>query len=50
MINLHKVIETYIRAYNTFDVTGMSSCLSNDVVFRNIAGDEITAQANSKSG
>ncbi|MEP1229713.1 MAG: nuclear transport factor 2 family protein [Litorimonas sp.] len=48
MINLPKVIETYIRAYNNFDVTGMLDCLANDVVFQNYTGDDITAQANSK--
>ena len=48
MIDLPEVIKTYVQAYNTFDVLTMLACLSDNVVFQNLANGEVTAQANSK--
>ena len=38
-------IETYIDAYNRKDVEGMLMCLAGNVVFQNISGGEVTAEA-----
>ncbi|WP_374631275.1 nuclear transport factor 2 family protein [Pannonibacter indicus] len=38
-------IETYIDAYNRKDVEGMLMCLAENVVFQNISGGEVTAEA-----
>lgn len=43
-------VEAYINAYNAMDVDSMIAYLADDVVFRNYAGDTITAQANDKAG
>jgi ketosteroid isomerase-like protein len=40
------LIERYVTAYNAFDVPGMLATLHADVAFENIAGGELTAQAN----
>ncbi|WP_164870877.1 nuclear transport factor 2 family protein [Mesobaculum littorinae] len=45
MTSLPDVIETYIDAYNRKDVDGMMACLSDKVVFQNIADGQITAEA-----
>ncbi len=39
------VIEGYIAAYNAFDVEGMLAFIHPKVVFKNITGDEVNAQA-----
>ena len=39
------VIESYIAAYNAFDVEGMLAFIHPKVVFKNITGDEVNAQA-----
>ncbi len=39
------VIEGYIAAYNAFDVEGMLGFIHPEVVFKNIAGDEVNAEA-----
>lgn len=42
------LIERYIAAYNAFDVAGMIALLDADVVFENIAGGQVTAQAHGR--
>ena len=49
MSPLPAVIETYIAAYNRKDVPAMIACLSDDVVFRNISGGVVTAEASNKT-
>jgi GNAT superfamily N-acetyltransferase/ketosteroid isomerase-like protein len=39
------LLERYIAAYNAFDVEGMLALMHPEVVFRNIAGGEVTAEA-----
>ncbi|MCB2145182.1 MAG: nuclear transport factor 2 family protein [Deltaproteobacteria bacterium] len=39
------VIEGYIAAYNAFDVDGMLAFIHPKVVFKNITGDGVNAQA-----
>ena len=39
------LIERYLVAYNSFDVGGMLSLLSQDVRFENYSGDQLTAAA-----
>lgn len=36
-----KLIEKYLKAYNTFDIDGMLTTLHPDVEFRNISGGKI---------
>lgn len=43
------VIDTYIEAYNRKDVDAMLGCLSEAVRFRNLAGDEVTAETVTKA-
>ncbi|MFN4128108.1 nuclear transport factor 2 family protein [Pannonibacter indicus] len=38
-------IETYIDAYDRKDAGGMMMCLAGNVVFQNISGGEVTAEA-----
>lgn len=45
---LPKAVEAYIAAYNSIDVGGMLSQLSEDVVFKNLSGGELTAEAAGK--
>ncbi|UOQ78740.1 nuclear transport factor 2 family protein [Hymenobacter sp. 5516J-16] len=42
------LIESYIEAYNRFDVAGMVRHLHEDVVFRNIAGGEVNVTTTGK--
>jgi len=37
-----EVIENYVRAYNTFDVPGMTADFHADIVFENIQNGEVT--------
>ncbi|GIP23727.1 nuclear transport factor 2 family protein [Paenibacillus sp. J22TS3] len=39
-----EIIEQYISAYNSFDVEGMIGLMSEDCVFRNIAGGEMDTE------
>jgi ketosteroid isomerase-like protein len=39
------VIESYISAYNNFDVEGMLALVHPNVVFKNVAGGEVNATA-----
>jgi hypothetical protein len=41
-------VEAYINAYNAMDVEGMLAYLADDVVFKNYAGDKLTAEAGNK--
>jgi ketosteroid isomerase-like protein len=43
-------VEVYINAYNAMDVEGMLACLTDDVVFKNYSGDQLTAEASDKAG
>jgi hypothetical protein len=38
------IIERYIEAYNQFDVGGMMADLNENIIFKNISGQEITLQ------
>jgi ketosteroid isomerase-like protein len=38
-------IQRYIAAYNSFDVDGMLALVDPDIVFKNISGSEVTAEA-----
>ncbi len=42
---IQALIERYIAAYNAFDVEGMLALLHPDVLFRNVAGGTVTAEA-----
>lgn len=35
------IVEKYIHCYNVFDVSGMTSCLSESVIFENIVGGKL---------
>ena len=48
MQELPDLIATYIAAYNRKDVAGMVACLASDVIFRNVSGGEVTAEASNK--
>jgi ketosteroid isomerase-like protein len=48
-INKREMIERYIKAYNSFDIDLMLSCLHPDVRFKNISNGEINAQTVGKS-
>jgi ketosteroid isomerase-like protein len=37
------LIESFIRAYNNFDVDGMVSLMHRDCVFRNVSGGQVNA-------
>jgi ketosteroid isomerase-like protein len=39
------LVERYLAAYNAFDIPGMLDLLHPDVVFENVAGGQVTAQA-----
>lgn len=41
--DLPDLIERYLVAYNAFDVESMLALLSQDVVFENFLGDQLTA-------
>ncbi len=43
-----KIIELYIKAYNTFDVDGMLALLHEQIEFRNISKGRINAIASGK--
>lgn len=38
-------IQRYITAYNAFDVDAMAALLHPDVIFKNVAGGQVNAQA-----
>lgn len=40
-----ELIDRYLAAYTTFDVPGMLSLLSPDIVFENYLNDQLTASA-----
>ena len=41
-----KIIENYIKAYNAFDIEGMTENLHVDVVFENISNEEVDLTTN----
>lgn len=41
-----KLIENYVRAYNSFDIDEMLSGLHDRIVFRNISNGEMTLELN----
>lgn len=41
--NMKDLIDRYLVAYNSFNVDGMLSLLSQDVRFENYSGDQLTA-------
>ena len=45
MTDLPEPIAAYLRAYNAKDVAGMLACLAEDVVFRNVSGGVVDAEA-----
>ncbi|SRR5690606_22335751 len=48
MADLPKPIESYIAAYNAFDVDAMLACLTGDVHFQNIAEGTVNAETRGK--
>ncbi|MDO7854155.1 nuclear transport factor 2 family protein [Hymenobacter convexus] len=44
-----QLVESYIEAYNCFDVDGMLAPLREDVVFRNISNSEVTLTTTGKA-
>lgn len=44
-----QLVESYIEAYNRFDVNGMLAPLHEDVVFRNIANGEVNLTTTGKA-
>jgi len=40
-----EIIESYVAAYNSFNVEAMLQFVHPDVVFKNVAGDEVNAIA-----
>ncbi|ETT56544.1 MULTISPECIES: nuclear transport factor 2 family protein [unclassified Paenibacillus] len=38
------IIETYIRAYNSFDIQGMVDLMHQDIIFRNISNGVTTTE------
>ena len=42
------LIDTYLQAYNSFDIDGMLKLLSDDVDFHNISGEEVTVSTAGK--
>ena len=42
--NMKDLIERYLVAYNSFNIDGMLSLLSQDVRFENYSGDQLTAE------
>ncbi len=47
-MTLPAVIQRYIDAYNRKDVPAMLACLSEDVMFKNIAEGEVTVETTNK--
>lgn len=45
----HQLIEQYLTAYNSFDIDGMLAALHDEIIFQNISGGEINAQAIGKN-
>ncbi|MFM9951158.1 MAG: nuclear transport factor 2 family protein [Saprospiraceae bacterium] len=43
------IVESYIQAYNAFDVEGMLLNLHDEVVFRNISNGEVTLETRGKT-
>jgi ketosteroid isomerase-like protein len=43
-----QLIQTYIDAYNNFDVDGMMNTFAQDVVFKNITDGEVSMELNGK--
>ncbi|WP_324674940.1 nuclear transport factor 2 family protein [Hymenobacter sp. GOD-10R] len=46
--NPQQLVETYIEAYNRFDVDGMVRHLHDDVVFKNVSNGEVTLATKGK--
>lgn len=42
---IQALTERYIAAYNAFDVEGMLALMHPDVLFRNVSGGNVTAEA-----
>lgn len=45
---METLVKNYISAYNQFDIEGMLTLLTDDVVFENLANGEITTRTTSK--
>src|SRR5690606_13123439 len=48
MVNsrMQELITQYLKAYNSFDIDGMLSVLHENITFRNISNQEVTAETN----
>ncbi|NTS78492.1 nuclear transport factor 2 family protein [Catenovulum sp. SM1970] len=44
-----QLIETYINAYNRFEIDKMLTVLTDDVTFENLDNDTVTAKADNKA-
>lgn len=45
---MKRIIDQYIKAYNEFNIDGMTKNLHRDMVFKNFVGDEVTLELNGK--
>ncbi len=45
---MKRIIDEYIQDYNNFNIDGIIKNLHRDMVFKNIAGDEVTLELNGK--
>ncbi|MBI5680611.1 MAG: nuclear transport factor 2 family protein [Methanobacterium sp.] len=45
---MKRITDQYIKSFNEFDVEGMLKNIHRDVVFKNIAGEEVTVELNGK--
>ncbi|HEX3013615.1 MAG TPA: nuclear transport factor 2 family protein [Methanobacterium sp.] len=45
---MKRIIDEYILDYNNFNIDGMIKNLHRDMIFKNIAGDEVTLELNGK--
>lgn len=39
-----KLVENYVRAYNDFDIEGMTANLHDEIAFKNISNGEVTLE------
>jgi len=44
-IDYQNLIDLYIEAYNSFDISGMLELLTQDIQFENYSGNELTASS-----
>lgn len=45
---MKRITDEYVKSFNEFDVDGMLRNIHRDVVFKNIAGEEVTVELNGR--